>query len=215
MNAAKHRRRVPVRRNSRRLWPSLLLLGRRAGAFRRYAPVRPNPRAVQSLGADRDEGSHLAQLEFVIQEARKAADGQWEAWKQADARIQFLLGLAASMVTLGLALGIGRGPASPAVWALLAFAITNLIGAVLYLALAYQGDRFARPRGILPLGSGSASYSPCATRQLALLRLRRAYEGNELALQGKLRRSRRGFLLLAVGGYAGAAALIRRTGRLD
>ena len=128
MNAAKHRRRVPVRRNSRRLWPSLLLLGRRAGAFRRYAPVRPNPRAVQSLGPDRDEGSHLAELEFLIQEARKAADGQSDAWKQADARIQFLLGLAVSMVTLGLALGIGRGPASPAVWALLAFPITNLIG---------------------------------------------------------------------------------------
>ena len=84
---------------------------------------------------------------------------------------------------------------------------------MIYLALAYQGDRFTRPRSILPLGSGSASYSPCAMRQLALLRLGRAYEGNELALQGKLRRSRRGFLLLALGGSTGAAALVRQAGR--
>ena len=212
MNAAKHRR-APVRGSSRRLWSSLLLLRRGAGAFRKHAPERPVPRTAESLGAAADESPDLAQLEFVIQEARKAGDGQWDAWKQADARIQFLLGLAVSMVTLGLALGIGRGPASPAVWALLAFAITNLIGAVLYLALAYQADRFARPRGLLPLAAGWASYSPCATRHLALRRLRRAYEGNELALEGKLRRSRRGFLLLAVGGSAGAAALVRQTGK--
>src|SRR5690349_6179319 len=140
MNQAKHRRRAPQPGNSPRLWSSLLLLRRGAGAFRKHAPARPDPGAAESHGAAADESPDLAQLEFVIQEARKAADGQWDAWKQADARIQFLLGLAVSMVTLGLALGIGRGPASPGGWALLAFAITNLIGAVLYLALAYQGD---------------------------------------------------------------------------
>ena len=132
MNAAKHRRRlVPVRRDSPRDPNPILSASRTAGALSRHA----DRRTADSVQGDPDEVPDLAQLEFVIQEARKAADGQWDAWKQADARIQFLLGLVVSMVTLSLALGIGRGIASSAAWPILAFAVTNLFGAVISLAL--------------------------------------------------------------------------------
>jgi hypothetical protein len=161
-----------------------------------------------TLPSDPDELPDLAQLEFVIQDARKAADCQWDAWKQADARIQFLLGLAVSMVTLGLALGVGRDLTSPAARPLVAFALTNLLGAVGYLALAYRSDGFSRVWGSVRL-EHVGSFSPRAARELAVLRLGRAYESNEMVLHRKLRRSRRGFLLLTLGGIAGVAAVVR------
>ena len=161
-----------------------------------------------------DGASASALLELAIQEGRKAADCQWELWKLADCRIQFLIGLAASMVTLGLAFGLGRlAPGSPEHF-LLMVATGALVGAVLYLVTAYQADRFVR--GARPLGVRSAAEdSPEAARRLIVPRLASAYQLNERALNRKLRRSRRGFLLLVLGGLAGLAAVAHPTSALE
>jgi hypothetical protein len=118
------------------------------------------------------------------------------------------------MTTLGRAFGLGRlAPGSPEHF-LLMVAMGALVGAVLYLVTAYQADRFvrtARPLDVKPAASDSAD----AARRLLVLRLASAYQLNERALDRKLRRSRRGFLLLVAGGLAGLAAVAHSTSALD
>jgi hypothetical protein len=77
MNATRQPRRPSLAQgNAPSPRPPVLFAPRTAWPLRR----RAGQRATEPLGAEGEEAPDLAQLEFVIQEAGKATDGQWDAW---------------------------------------------------------------------------------------------------------------------------------------
>ena len=98
---------------------------------------------------------------------------------------------------------------------LLLVAIGAVVGAVIYLCIAYRSDRFVRGLRPLVLARVALSASPRFAREWPVVCMGEAYQANEHVLQRKVVLSRRGLLLLVAGGLAGLGILLRSAWRAE
>ena len=150
-----------------------------------------------------------AQLDLLLDQLRGALEAQWDTWKFADTRAQFMLGWLLTATTVSLALGLPRVLAAALVTQALIWAAGLAVLAALMLLIAVYSPRdFYRPPDpaeLVPLYTGV----PLAATKLVLIStLVEAYTVNQTMLDRKLVWSRIAFTLAALGGCVGLLALV-------
>ena len=148
------------------------------------------------------------QVDLLLSLAQRATDNQWDNWKFVDSRGQFLLGWLLTAVAVGVALGLGRSPATPLVDGLLLSAALCTVITLLLLIGAYWPRTYFRPPDPTVLTSDYFAAEVVDTKLVVLDTIARTYTLNERQLGVKLLLTKAALVLAPMAGLLGLLALV-------